>query len=86
MNEFAWIVTGLSLTGVVLNIRKQRAGFAVWILTNSYWAVYDYQMGARAQSALFIVYLLLALWGLWEWSNNENSQKQSGRNGHENLH
>ena len=67
MNEFAWIVTGLSLTGVVLNIKKQRAGFAVWILTNSYWAAYDYQMGARAQSALFIVYLLLALWGLWEW-------------------
>lgn len=62
-----WIITGLSLIGVVLNIKKYRAGFMVWTVTNSYWAVYDFSIGAYAQSALFTVYLVLALWGLWEW-------------------
>ena len=34
-----WLLTALSLVGVVLNIRKQRASFGVWLFTNGAWAV-----------------------------------------------
>ena len=67
MHELTWLVTALSLIGVILNIKRSRWGFGVWTVTNSFWAVYDFQIGAYAQSALFAVYLGLALWGLWEW-------------------
>lgn len=30
MIDLTWLVTLLSLTGVILNIKRKRAGFAVW--------------------------------------------------------
>lgn len=67
MNDMSWAIAVLSVVGVVLNVKKLRAGFAVWSVTNGFWAVYDFSIGAYAQAALFTVYLGLALWGLWEW-------------------
>lgn len=67
METITWITAGASLVGVVLNIKRQRICFLIWACTNAFWAVYDYTIGAYAQSALFGVYFFLALWGLWEW-------------------
>jgi len=70
MNYFVlltWIFTGLSLIGVILNIHKKRACFYVWGVTNAGWTVVDYQVGLVAQSVLFGIYFILALWGLWMW-------------------
>ena len=50
-----------------LNVQQCRAGFAVWIVTNALWAVYDWWIGARAQSVLFIAYFGLAVWGWFAW-------------------
>jgi len=62
-----WLITALALVGVVLNIKKNRLCFIVWLFTNSAWCIYDYSIGAYAQSALFAVYTCLAVWGLIEW-------------------
>ena len=62
-----WIVSALALTGVILNIYKSKYCFLIWAATNLFWAVYDYRIGAKAQAALFLVYFVLALWGLWKW-------------------
>ena len=67
MTEFTWFVTALSIFGTVLNIKKVKYCFAIWAVTNGFWAVYDFVIGAYAQSALFAVYFCLALWGIWEW-------------------
>jgi nicotinamide riboside transporter PnuC len=72
-----WLITIISLVGVVLNIKKQRASFALWLVTNGFWCIYDYSLGAYAQSALFFIYFLLAVWGLWEWKKGGSTcQKQ----------
>jgi len=63
-----WIVTILSLTGVVLNIYKRKECFAVWAVTNVAWMIYDVRLGAYPQAFMFFVYLLLSLWGLYRWS------------------
>ena len=62
-----WMLTAASLVGVVLNIKKNKACFAIWAVTNAAWAVIDYNAGLTAQAALFAVYFVLAVWGLIEW-------------------
>jgi len=62
-----WAVTALAIVGVILNIKKRRACFIIWTFTNGAWCLYDYSIGATAQSALFAVYFVLALWGIYEW-------------------
>lgn len=61
----------MSLVGVVLNVKKRKECFYVWGVTNFCWAVYDFSIGAFAQSALFAVYFLLAIWGIVEWNKEK---------------
>jgi nicotinamide riboside transporter PnuC len=63
----SWVVSILALLGTVLNIYKKQACFVLWTVTNFYFCIYDFCIGATAQSALFAVYFILALWGLWKW-------------------
>lgn len=63
-----WVVTVMSLVGVVLNIKKRKECFYVWGVTNFAWMVYDFYIGAYSQSFLFAVYFLLAVWGIYEWN------------------
>ena len=64
---FKWALTCLSLVGVILNIKKLRVCFYIWAVTNFTWMVVDFKEGIYAQSALFAVYFVLAIWGLIEW-------------------
>ncbi len=69
-SEFMWVVAGVALVGVVLNIYKRRSCFLVWIFTNGAWCWYDFSLGAFAQSFLFLVYLGLSVWGFFRWKEN----------------
>lgn len=71
INTLMWIVTAASLVGVVANIKKKTWCFGVWFFTNSIWMIYDLSLGAYAQSALFAVYVALAVWGIYEWRKGE---------------
>lgn len=66
-----WLLTILSLVGVVLNIKHRRECFFVWAGTNAAWTIVDYNAGLYAQAALFGIYFCLALWGIWEWRHKE---------------
>lgn len=65
--NWLWILTGLSLVGVVLNIKKKRICFAIWAGTNTTWAIVDFRAGLIAQGVLFTIYTGLAIWGLVVW-------------------
>ena len=67
MTPMHWLLALASLLGVVLNIRKHRACFAIWTVTNVTWCVVDVQAGLPAQATLMIVYAFLAVWGLIAW-------------------
>lgn len=62
-----WFLAGLSITGVILNVQKNPAGFALWMFTNACWAFIDFRKKLYAQSFLFVVYFFLALWGFFSW-------------------
>ena len=63
-----WMLAGLSIFGVVLNVNKDPAGFLVWMFTNACSAVIDFRKRLYAQSFLFVVYFFLALWGWISWA------------------
>ncbi len=64
---FTAVLTVLALVGVVLNIKRKRACFYIWLFTNASWAVVDFYKGIPAQGLLFTVYTALAVWGILEW-------------------
>ena len=79
-----WLLTGLSLIGVWLNVKKRNSCFLFFIVTNTCWAVYDFSIGAVEQGFLFCVYFLLSVYGLWEWSREKSRHnKEKGENGKE---
>jgi nicotinamide riboside transporter PnuC len=62
-----WIVTALSIFATVANIHKKTWCFHIWLVTNTLWMLYDWYIGATAQSALFAVYVILAVYGIYQW-------------------
>jgi len=71
--NLTWVLTALSLVGVVLNVRKDRRCFGIWIFTNAGWGIYDAVIGAYAQASLFGIYFLLSIWGIYEWKRVEKT-------------
>jgi len=63
-----WLLTLLSLTGVVLNIKKNKLCFVCWIASNLCWMIIDLKKGIPEQAALFFVYFCLSVYGLIEWT------------------
>ena len=66
-----WMLTLLGIIGVILNIYKIRACFLVWIAGNVGWMIVDFHYGVYAQSALFGIYLILAVIGYIQWGKGE---------------
>ena len=64
---FTAVLTVLALVGVVLNIKRKRACFYIWLFTNASWAVVDFYKGIPAQGLLFTIYTVLAVWGILKW-------------------
>lgn len=69
MTTLTWLLTILSLIGVVLNTHQDRRCFYIWIVTNSSWAAVDFYKGIYAQGTMFVLYLLLSIWGLYKWQH-----------------
>ena len=66
-----WMLTLLGIIGVILNIYKKRSCFLVWSISSSGWMVVDFCYGIYAQSALFGIYLILAVIGYIQWGKGE---------------
>jgi membrane protein implicated in regulation of membrane protease activity len=77
MNIMLWLLTVLSLIGVVLNIKKKKVCFVIWGITNLAWAIIDFRADIPAQGVLFLIYFCLAIWGLVEWRTEKlNDEKK----------
>ena len=67
-----WLTAAASLLAVWLNIRKHRACFAIWAVTNAVWAYADFLYGLPEQAALQVCYFALSLHGLVSWSERRD--------------
>jgi len=70
----AWIMTGLSIIGTILNIKKLKICFLFWLPTNVFWIIYDIYKGAYPQAVVFAVYFGLAIYGIIEWGRHDKKK------------
>jgi nicotinamide riboside transporter PnuC len=75
-----WLLTAASIMGVVLNNYRRRECFIIWIVANSSWMLYDWSIGAREQAVMFAVYLILSVWGFFQWGERKE-RRNTGENG-----
>lgn len=64
---FKWALALASLAGVVLNVRRDRRSFALWMATNASWCLVDLHHEVYQQSLLHLCYFVLAVWGFIAW-------------------
>lgn len=67
-NMFSWIATIIALAGTILNCKKIKWCFWLWTLTNVMWLIYDIKNGTYSRAVLDFVQLVLAIYGIKEWS------------------
>lgn len=65
--DWTWLITILSLIGVVMNIYKLEECFYIWCFTNFVWMVIDWKKEIYSQAFLYFVMFLLAIWGILVW-------------------
>ena len=67
---FTWTATAIALAGTVLNCKKVRACFVLWLVTNAMWFAWDMWQGLHSRAILDAVQFALAGCGLYEWGKN----------------
>lgn len=67
LNIFSWLLTILSVIGAIRNAQGKIDGFIIWLVSNSGWVVYDIVTNQPAQIALFSVYTIITIYGLYKW-------------------
>jgi nicotinamide riboside transporter PnuC len=61
------IATVLAVTGVVLNNRRRRSCFLLWLLSNTLTAAIHAHAGIWSLCARDVIFVALAVEGLWLW-------------------
>jgi hypothetical protein len=75
MNPLHWIISGLALIGVLLNIKKHWGCFVLWAFTNAAWMIVDADHGLIAQAVLQGIYMCLSIYGFVEWSTRPQKKE-----------
>lgn len=70
-----WLTTIISIAGTVLVIRRRKAGFYLWCVSNAAWVAIDVNAQAYAHATLFAVYLLTSIYGAWEWQQERRRSR-----------
>jgi len=75
--DWTIIITIVSIIATIANVYQKKWCFVVWFFTNAFWTVYDFMIGAYAQSVLFAVYTVLAIMGMYQWTKKTKDVKQN---------
>jgi len=69
-----WILTGLSITGVILNAQMKISGFYFWVFANIGWIYVGCRTEMYAQVALFTFYTGCSIYGIYMWRKKRSSK------------
>lgn len=75
VEKLSWILVVLSLLGNVFVIRKNVIGQWMWAISNIGWVGFNIWLGANSQAFLFLVYFLMAVWGIYSWTKDDQKQQ-----------
>jgi len=67
IEAIGWVVTAVAIAGVVLNNRRRRACFVLWMVSNALTAMLHVHAGLYALAVRDLIFLALAVqgWVLW---------------------
>lgn len=71
IDNLGWIFVGVSFAGYLLNIKKNKWCFALWITCSIWWLGVSIYREQWSLVANFILYLSAECWGLYKWSKDE---------------
>jgi nicotinamide riboside transporter PnuC len=71
INNLSWIITALSVGGAIYNARGKVFGFYIWIVANIAWIAFDIYIKSYSQAALFAVYTIISVYGIYTWKKNK---------------
>lgn len=63
----ALILSGISITGALLNANGKRIGFWVWMIANCGWIIHCLKIKLYGQIPMWIVYSAICVMGLIRW-------------------
>ncbi len=69
-----WIVTAISVFGSILNARKLKACFYVWIIANVCWFIYDMRTGLYSRAVLDTIQTIICICGIFHWDKEEENE------------
>lgn len=61
------IATIICFTGMVLNVKKKKACFVMWLIGNTIWLMIDIHSMAVSRVILDVIQQIFNLWGIIEW-------------------
>ena len=67
MKYLTYVIAALAIIGTAANSFQKRWCFYIWLVTNAFWCIYDFKIGAYAQAVQFVVYFMLSVNGLMQW-------------------
>ena len=66
-DNIIWALTAVSLTGTVLNIRKNIWCFYIWLIGDILWCTLDFTSDTYGRALLDFVQVILAICGIVSW-------------------
>ncbi len=70
---FTWAITVISLTGTILNVKKNILCFYLWSIGNIAWLTFDIWQGLYSRAVLDFVQFGFAVWGIIAWREKHPS-------------
>ena len=80
--DITWLLTAISLTGTVFNIRKKIICFHIWLIGDVCWFILDYSSGVYGRAVLDLIQIILAFCGIYEWKKGGNNLNANRKNGY----
>lgn len=71
IDQFGWFFVSISFIGYLLNIKKNKWCFLLWILCSIWWIVVSIYREQWSLVGNFILYLGAEIWGLIQWSKED---------------
>ncbi len=76
-NFLSILMSAIAFAGTIMNAERNKWGFAFWLVSNLYMSIRFFTIGEYAQSALFFAYFVLAIRGVFAWTQKEEKDKKA---------
>ena len=75
MNSIAFIFTATSIVGTLANSFQKKWCFYVWMVTNTFWCIYNTVNSQYAQALLYLFNFCTCVIGIVKWKGSNDAKQ-----------